>query len=347
VRLLGADARRRTGRWRALGLAQHAVELMAVYTDRPAAATRLLSPAPAAGSYAAIPRTSRPGSRLLEAVFSGTSLLLESPADVPGWTQVLIRNSAPASQYDLLIQLLRAHHPIPDGTACLAVEGANFHGFRGRTWSALPGNIHLAAHLAPSRRIEQFATVFTALAAVSLVEAIQGLPELHDRVAIKWVNDILVDGAKVGGVLAHTQSSGQHVDAVVLGLGLNVEATPRVDRSAFVPKVGSLRDFVKDPGSASVSATVRLLLRRLSENYRSVLAYGHVPIMDKYRSYSAVVGEEVTICSEPESRPTRIIAAGRVRAVGDNMELYIAGRPEPVTNGRLLLGTIGPEALNE
>jgi biotin-[acetyl-CoA-carboxylase] ligase BirA-like protein len=329
------------------GLAQQAVELMAVYTDRPAAATRLLSPAAAAGGYAAIPRVSRPRSRLFDAIFPDTSLLFESPADVPGWSQVLIRNSAPVSQYDLLVQLLRADHPIPDGTACLAVEGTNFHGFRGRAWSALPGNIHLAAYLAPCRRIEQFATVFTALAAVSLVEAIQEVPELRDRVAIKWVNDILVDGAKVGGVLAHTQSSGQYVDAVVLGLGLNVEATPRVDRSAFVPKVGSLRDFVRGPDSVSVSATVRLLLRRLSNNYRTMLAHGHTPIMDKYRSYSAVVGEEVTICTDPESSPTRIIATGRVRAVGDSMELYIAGRQEPVTNGRLLLGTIAPEALHE
>jgi biotin-[acetyl-CoA-carboxylase] ligase BirA-like protein len=329
------------------GLAQQAVELMAVYTDRPAAATRLLSPAPAAGSYAAIPRDSRPGSPLLDAIFPGSSLLFESPTDVSGWTQVLVRHSAPVSQYDVLVQLLRANHPIPDGTACLAVEGSNFHGFRGRAWSALAGNIHLAAYLAPGRRIEQFATVFTALAAVSLVEAIQGLPELRDRVAIKWVNDILVDGAKVGGVLAHTQSSGQHVDAVVLGLGLNVETTPRVDRSVFVPEVGSLREFVSDPLSVSVSATVRLLLGRLRDNYRTVLEYGHAPIMEKYRSYSAVVGEEVTICTEPESSPTRIIAAGRVRAVGDSMELYITGLPEPVTNGRLLLGTIAPEALYE
>jgi biotin-[acetyl-CoA-carboxylase] ligase BirA-like protein len=329
------------------GLAQQAVELMAVYTDRPAAATRLLSPAPPAGSYAAIPRASRPASRLLDAVFPETSLLFEAPANYPGWTQVLIRNSAPASQYDLLVQLLRARQPIPDGTACFALEGANFHGFRGRAWSALPGNIHLTAYLAPGRRIEQFATVFTALAAVSLVEAIQGLPELRHRVGVKWVNDILVDGAKVGGVLAHTQSSGQYVDAVVLGLGLNVEATPQVDRSTFVPKVGSLREFVSDPASVSVSATVRLLLRRLRDNYRTVLAHGHAPIMDKYRSYSAVVGEEVTICTEPEYRPTRVIAAGRVRAVGDSMELYIAGRSEPVTNGRLLLGTIAPEALDE
>jgi biotin-[acetyl-CoA-carboxylase] ligase BirA-like protein len=330
-----------------LRVAQRAVELMAVYTDRPAAATRLLFPAPAAGSYAGIPRASRPGLPLLDAIFRDTSLLFESPADVSGWTQVLIRDSAPASQYDLLVELLRARYPIPDGTACLAVEGANFHGFRGRAWSALPGNVHLAAYLAPGRPIEQFATVFTALAAVSLVEAIQGLPELRARVGIKWVNDILVDGAKVGGVLAHTQSSGNYVDAVVLGLGLNVEATPRVDRSVFVPKVGSLRDFVSDPLSVSASATVRLLLRRLSDNYRTVLAHGHAPIMDKYRSYSAVVGEEVTICTEPEYSPARIIATGRVRAVGDSMELYIAGLSEPVTNGRLLLGTIAPEALHE
>jgi biotin-[acetyl-CoA-carboxylase] ligase BirA-like protein len=305
----------------------------------------LLSPAPAAGSYTPIPRISRSGSQLLAAIFPDTPLF-ESPAGIPGWTHVLVRSSAPASQYDQLIELLRAGHSVADGTACLAVEGANFHGFRGRAWAALPGNIHLAAHFAPNRRIEQFATVFTALAAVSLVEAILGLPQLRARVGIKWVNDILVDGAKVGGVLAHTQSNGQHVDSVVLGLGLNVEATPRVNRSAFVPGVASLRGSVDDPASVSVGTTLGLLLSRLSSNYQTVLACGHAPIMDKYRSHSAVVGEEVTICTEPGFSPARIIAAGRVRDVGDSMELYIAGRSDPVTDGRLLLGTIAPEEIS-
>jgi BirA family transcriptional regulator, biotin operon repressor / biotin---[acetyl-CoA-carboxylase] ligase len=258
----------------------------------------------------------------------------------------MVRNSAPVSQYDQLVELLRAGHPVADGTACLAVEGANFHGFRGRTWSALRGNIHLAAYFAPRRRIEQFATVFTAMAAVSLVEAILGLPQLRARVGIKWVNDILVDGAKVGGVLAHTQSNGQHVESVVLGLGLNVEATPRVSRSAFVPAVASLRDFAADPASVNAGAALGLLLSRLSSNYQMVLARGHAPIMDKYRSHSAVVGEEVTICTEPGYNPARIIAAGRVRDVGDSMELYIAGRPDPVTHGRLLLGIMAPEEIS-
>ena len=50
------------------------------------------------------------------------------------------------------------------------------------------------------------------------------------------------------------------------------------------------------------------------------------------------VGEEVTICSEDSDSSLRVVAEGKIRSLGDNLELFLEGRPEPVTGGRLILG---------
>jgi len=43
-----------------------------------------------------------------------------------------------------------------------------------------------------------------------------------DNVSIKWPNDILIDGKKVGGILAETVFIGQKPDRVLIGIGINV-----------------------------------------------------------------------------------------------------------------------------
>jgi hypothetical protein len=59
--------------------------------------------------------------------------------------------------------------------------------------------------------------------------------------------------------------------------------------------------------------------------------------MEQYRARSALIGRHVTVCEEGDD-PTNVRAAGRVAAIGDGLELYLEGRAEPVTRGRLILG---------
>ena len=75
------------------------------------------------------------------------------------------------------------------------------------------------------------------------MDTIDTIPELSGKAGIKWVNDVLIDGAKVSGVLAYTQQEGDNVTAATLGIGLNLKTTPRIDPSPFVPRAASLTDF--------------------------------------------------------------------------------------------------------
>jgi len=57
---------------------------------------------------------------------------------------------------------------------------------------------------------------------VALDEAGEG----QDRLRLKWPNDVLVDGAKVAGILLEAVSGTEHPRAVIVGIGVNVRHAP-------------------------------------------------------------------------------------------------------------------------
>jgi biotin-[acetyl-CoA-carboxylase] ligase BirA-like protein len=275
---------------------------------------------------------------LVASVFGNADDLLAAPQGVPPWGPLLLSEFSPSSQYDQLIGLARSEFNLPDRTVCLAGSGSDFHGFKGRSWAAVPGNLHLAVHLAPLCTIDRFEVAFTILAALSVAEAVGELPALGVPPRIKWVNDILLADAKVGGILAYTQSQGRKVTSAVLGIGLNVDATPDVESTPFVPRVASVRDFLPKPDSGLRRRVLSSLLGALDRNYRTLLADGVSPLLERYRERSLVIGKEVTICTDVSDRSLRIVAEGRVEGLGENLELFLEGHPHPIFGGRLALG---------
>jgi BirA family biotin operon repressor/biotin-[acetyl-CoA-carboxylase] ligase len=277
---------------------------------------------------------------LLDGVFRGPGGPFSAPVPSLPLAHLLISEFSAESQYDQIIELARGVAGLPDRTACFAGSGLGFHGFKGRSWEALPGNLHLAVHLAPERHVDRFEIAFTVLAALSVVEAVDRIPRLEGKAGIKWVNDVLVDGAKVAGILAYTLTQDTHVSSAVLGIGLNVEATPRVEPTPFVPQVACLRDHLPE-GTPSLLGRVLLeLLKSLDLNYSTLLDEGVRPLLERYRQRSMIVGKEVTVCSETSDRSVQSVAEGSVTEIGDNLELVLEGRPDAIRSGRLVLGRI-------
>jgi hypothetical protein len=172
-------------------------------TDNAAAAQRLV-PGVAMEELRRFDAAADPvGAPLYAALLGAGAPLLEGETALHGW-RVLVRECAPASQFDALVELVRSGVAVPDRLAVLAQRGHGFHGAGGRGWTALPGNIHLTVHLAPQRAIPHFETVFTALGAVAAAEAVDAVAGGTAPARIKWVNDVLLEGHKVGGVLAHS-----------------------------------------------------------------------------------------------------------------------------------------------
>jgi BirA family biotin operon repressor/biotin-[acetyl-CoA-carboxylase] ligase len=308
--------------------------IVIIYTDNPACADRFLE-----GREIAWKNISRPEdggiSALANRIFGSADLFFCDIDFVDGWNYLFIAKTAPESQYDILIELGREGVPIPHGTLCLAGEGRKFHGFKGRHWDSPKGNLYLSAHFAPQKPVANYGPGFMVLAAVSVIDAIDGIPELSGQSAIKWVNDILIDDAKVCGVLAHTIAESDIVTNAIIGIGLNVEVSPDPIPTIFVPRAASLNDFAQGPGICTRGRLFGLLTRSIYQNYLALSGGDYHKLLAKYRDRSNIMGRRIEIYEDSESDTSIKVAEGRISSIGEILELYLEGRETPVKRGRL------------
>ncbi len=314
----------------------HAVN---VYTDSVQYAARLLAP-DVSSRLRPQPACDPAIAPLLGALLAGVPEIHTATMSVPAWQHLFITETSADSQCDRLLDLLRQGCVVPDRMACIAGTGPRFHGFKGRNWSAAPGNMHLAVHFAPDCAVERFEVAFTMLAALSVVDALDQVPALAGRSGIRWVNDIVVDDAKLGGVLAYTQTRDRTVTSAILGIGLNVEVTPAVPPTCFVPSVSSVCDLAGDGVSVTQRDVLGLLLNALQRNYDLLLQAGYRSLLERYRQRSTIIGQECTVCTDESDVEFEIITTGRVIAIGDGLELHLEGRNLPITRGRLFVGRL-------
>lgn len=118
----------------------------------------------------------------------------------------------------------------PDGVVVGADHQTAGRGRRGRSWESRPGAALLVSAIL--RPAPALVTLAAGVAAAEACEAVAGV-----RVALKWPNDLLLDGAKLGGILSELVGG-----AAVVGLGINLTWAPAgaaglgrgVDRGALL-----------------------------------------------------------------------------------------------------------------
>lgn len=94
-------------------------------------------------------------------------------------------------------------------------------GRQGRAWESPFGNLY-ASTLVRLRTGDPQPATLALVSAVALDETVRVFaPHLLANLAIKWPNDLLIDGAKLTGILL--ERSG---DAVVIGIGVNLAHHP-------------------------------------------------------------------------------------------------------------------------
>lgn len=275
--------------------------------------------------------------RLLCAVFGITAAVWICDVPVPVGAprpdrRMILIDRAGASQFDAAMEALKQGRPLPDGLVCVALEGARFRGQRNRPWSAVRGNLHLTAHYRidePAIRVE---TGLTMLPAVASAQAIIAASEQRACPRIKWVNDILLDGKKVSGVLTATHVQGATVERAVFGLGVNVARAPDIEPTPFVPAAGSLADF-----SLSLRRVFDAVVHELDHGVERLCAGGSPALFPVYHALADFIGREVCIWPEQSEdwRQAKPLLRGQVHALRPDLSLEISGEQEPVRSGRM------------
>lgn len=161
----------------------------------------------------------------------------------------------------------------------------------------------------------------TAAAAVAAVSAIEALTD--KRPAVKWVNDIYLDGCKVGGILTEAITRGDGSHRMVVGLGINLTTTDFPEglrapaASLFAPDIKD--EIPRDFPDILAGEIARRLLELADPNAAGEFPHGAwgEACLDFYRRRLLYVGEAVVCARGSES------FTGTVRGVNGDYSLLV------------------------
>jgi BirA family biotin operon repressor/biotin-[acetyl-CoA-carboxylase] ligase len=174
----------------------------------------------------------------------------------------------------------------PEGVVVVADHQTAGRGRAGRTWEEAPATGLLASvllhpDLPPERT--PLLTLLLSLAGSDACEQVAGVTAL-----LKWPNDVVVDGAKVGGVLAESLAVGPG-RAAVLGIGLNVKAAETLPPGAVALEAVGGR-------AVDRAALLVALLRSFDARYDDLQgSEGASRLLADYRARSATLGRRVRV----------------------------------------------------
>jgi BirA family biotin operon repressor/biotin-[acetyl-CoA-carboxylase] ligase len=180
----------------------------------------------------------------------------------------------------------------PDGTVVIAETQTAGRGRMGRQWAS-PGHLNLlfSVLVRPECPPEDLFGLTMALA-IAAAEAIRERCGLV--VKIKWPNDLYVGRKKLGGLLTELALEGRSVTYAVLGLGLNVNWSPRQEEEILQPATSIIDETGKRIPRGELLA---LILKRFEILYQR-LRSGDLEAILRYRNeHCMVLGREVLIMS--------------------------------------------------
>ncbi|UTG91396.1 biotin--[acetyl-CoA-carboxylase] ligase [Geobacter sulfurreducens] len=213
-----------------------------------------------------------------------------------------------------------------EGTVVLADAQTGGKGRLGRRWESPPGvNVYCSVILRPSIS-PLHSPQLTLLSAVATAEAIERTSGLVP--AIKWPNDILVNGFKVAGMLNELSAETERVEYLVLGIGVNIN----MERDQFPGDLRYPASSLALEAGRTVERIpfVRALLESLDRLYDEYLLKGFSPVRDAWLARSAVMGRRVKVDGGAGILAGTVegideIGALLVRTAGGSLERVLAG----------------------
>lgn len=214
----------------------------------------------------------------------------------------------------------------PEGTVVVSEQQQQGKGRIGRQWASPPKiGLWFTLILRPAV-LPVHAAQLTFVSAVAVCLALKeatGLP-----LTLKWPNDLLWDGKKVGGILTELSAEIEKINFIIVGIGINVnqkeEDWPSELRNMAVSlQIAAGRTFHR-------AAILQVILAKYEELYHNYLQNGFAPILQAWRELNSTLGQEVVVKSPEGSfagRAEDVNADGclLVRKASGELETVIVG----------------------
>ncbi len=206
------------------------------------------------------------------------------------------------STNDVLFRL--ACDGAPHGTVVIAECQTKGKGRLNREWQSPPGcNIYASIVLRPP--IEPvYAPQITLMTGVAVAELLSGY--CTGAVNLKWPNDVQIGGKKVCGILAEMNaSSGDSVDFVVVGIGINVN----IRKNDFDESIRDLATSLAEEVGENISRLdlAADLFAKFDDLYTRLLNSGFGSIKDAWLSYCDMVGKQVRLIFRNDKESGKVL----------------------------------------
>lgn len=178
----------------------------------------------------------------------------------------------------------------PHGMVFAAGNQTAGKGRLGRKWSSAPySGIWYSLLLRPEFP-PQMAGVITLTAAVSVVQALE---KFQVPVKIKWPNDILLNGKKLCGILSEMRGDMDHIQWIVVGIGVNLTATAETMPEEIRSVATSLA--MSGYGKIPQNQLAAEILNAMEENYHLLCKEGFTTIRNQWMAYGAFLNEQISV----------------------------------------------------
>jgi BirA family biotin operon repressor/biotin-[acetyl-CoA-carboxylase] ligase len=173
---------------------------------------------------------------------------------------------------------------MPVGSIVVAQHQEAGRGRAGKRWEAPPGSALLASFVLRPNPI------------LSLAAGVAAAEACGAEVRLKWPNDLLLDGRKLGGILVEATAG-----KAVCGIGINLTSAPT--------------------GAARLDQPAEALLARLTERLDFWCSAPAATVLDRWRELSVTLGRRVRV-----DLPGRAFE-GVAEDIGAGGELIVDGSP--------------------
>ncbi|UCE28482.1 MAG: biotin--[acetyl-CoA-carboxylase] ligase [Candidatus Bathyarchaeota archaeon] len=178
-----------------------------------------------------------------------------------------------------------------EGTVVIAETQTNGRGRLDRKWVSPIGGLWfsliLRLELHPSEALK-----LTFVAGLAVAKVLHDMFDL--RVETKWPNDVLVKGRKICGILTEMNTTGETVNFVVVGVGVNTNFD--VEKTFQEPLKRTATSLENELGrKVRLEELFKSLLEELENLYDHFTKEGFDSILKEWKSYASFLGHQVEI----------------------------------------------------
>ncbi len=200
--------------------------------------------------------------------------------------QLQVHISVDSTNSHLKKQMLQG---IDSGSACLSEYQSAGRGRRGRGWVSPFGcNLYLSLYWRFERSMTEIGGVSIAVGTVLA----SVLSEQAANVALKWPNDVLVDGKKIAGILVDVQGAADGPVDAVIGIGVNLHLPAHASRQIDQPWTDLQKQADKTVPRNQFAAR---LLGELLDAMQLFQRHQLSSFIPRWRQYDLYHGEQVTL----------------------------------------------------